>query len=411
MNKIKLKNVINNNNYNSLIFTKNPDPHIGPIVSGLGEDLEKHDVLNPDLWDNNKLKSEVKHKLLDIVDKFKDNLLNDGIKLDLKDVVIVGSNANYNYSEHSDIDLHIVANTGVYANQKELAVKLYDAYKRLFNNKYDPTIYGHEVELYVEPDNINANSNGMYSLNNGWLKFPENADIPDLDEQELHALVSEYDNKIQDADTIDIIDSIIDDLYILRQQSILKDGEYGLGNQCFKEIRNMGLLQELKDKKTQLENKSMSLTESVQELSDFNTISNYLDNLPTKYKKQIIELCNLLSASDAAFANKIIKELGLKFYVNSSCIWVRQGRNSDYLSLNKLHIPEYSKNKFKESTKVSSISLNWHNSNFYDNNIYYSVNIYFLEKKCNFALSIVSKSIDNPKDSIIFDESAHDIRH
>lgn len=103
MNKIKLKNVINNNNYNSLIFTKNPDPHIGPIVSGLGEDLEKHDVLNPDLWDNNKLKSEVKHKLLDIVDKFKDNLLNDGIKLDPKDVVIVGSNANYNYSEHSDI--------------------------------------------------------------------------------------------------------------------------------------------------------------------------------------------------------------------------------------------------------------------------------------------------------------------
>ena len=308
-------------------------------------------------------------------------------------------------------DLHIVANTGVYANQKELAVKLYDAYKRLFNNKYDPTIYGHEVELYVEPDNINANSNGMYSLNNGWLKFPENADIPDLDEQELHALVSEYDNKIQDADTIDDIDSIIDDLYILRQQSILKDGEYGLGNQCFKEIRNMGLLQELKDKKTQLENKSMSLTESVQELSDFNTISNYLDNLPTKYKKQIIEFCNLLPASDAAFANKIIKELGLKFYVNSSCIWVRQGRNSDYLSLNKLHIPEYSKNKFKESTKVSSISLNWHNSNFYDNNIYYSVNIYFLEKKCNFALSIVSKSIDNPKDSIIFDESAHDIRH
>ena len=247
-----------------------------------------------------------------------------------------------------------------------MAVKLYDAYKRLFNNKYDPTIYGHEVELYVEPDNINANSNGMYSLNNGWLKFPENADIPELDEQELHALVSEYDNKIQDADTIDDIDSIIDDLYILRQQSILKDGEYGLGNQCFKEIRNMGLLQELKDKKTQLENKSMSLTESVQELSDFNTIANYLDNLPTKYKKQIIELCNLLSASDAAFANKIIKELGLKFYANRSGIWVRQGRNSDYLDLNKLHIPEYSKNKFKESTKVSSISLNWHNSNFYD---------------------------------------------
>lgn len=259
------KKQIDGTNY-KIIFTKNLDPDVanyGPIGKGLGEALEKHDELNPDLWENDELKSEVKNKLLEIVDKFKENLSEDAIELDVKDIVIIGSNANYNYTDQSDIDLHIVADTSVYEDQKELAVKLYDAYKRLFNNKYDPTIYGHEVEIYVEPDNIRANSNGMYSLNSGWLKFPENTAIPELDEAELQSLVSDYEEKIQNVDSIDEIDNVINDLYILRQQSILSDGEYGIGNQCFKEIRNLGLLKELKDKKVQLETEEMSLTESL----------------------------------------------------------------------------------------------------------------------------------------------------
>ena len=259
------KKQIDGTNY-KIIFTKNLDPDVansGPIGKGLGEASEKHDELNPDLWENDELKSEVKDKLLEIVNKFKENLSEDNIELDVKDIVIIGSNANYNYTEQSDIDLHIVADTSVYEDQKELAVKLYDAYKRLFNNKYDPTIYGHEVEIYVEPDNIRANSNGMYSLNTGWLKFPENTAIPELDEAELQSLVSDYEEKIQNADSIDEIDNVINDLYILRQQSILSDGEYGIGNQCFKEIRNLGLLKELKDKKVQLETEEMSLTESL----------------------------------------------------------------------------------------------------------------------------------------------------
>lgn len=33
----------------------------------------------------------------------------------------------------------------------EFAQKLYNAYRRLFNDKFDPMIRGHEVEIYVEP--------------------------------------------------------------------------------------------------------------------------------------------------------------------------------------------------------------------------------------------------------------------
>lgn len=223
------------------------------------EKIEKHDELNHDLWENNELKPEVNDKLKEIVDKFVENLAEDDIKIEVEDIVLIGSNANYNYTEHSDIDTHIVADMDVYKDQEDLAIKLYDAYKRLFNNKYDPTIYGHEVELYVEPNKIKANSNGMYSLNTGWLKEPEQTAIPNIDEEKLNQLVAEFENKIEGANTIAKINDVIDSLYMLRQESILQDGEYGLGNQCFKEIRNMGLLQNLKDRKIELENQEMSL--------------------------------------------------------------------------------------------------------------------------------------------------------
>lgn len=232
------------------------------------EALERHDELNPDLWENNELKPEVKEKLLEIAQKFNDNLKEDEIQLNIKDVVIIGSNANYNYTEHSDIDTHIVADMAPYINTPDLALKLYNAYRSMFNNKYDPTIYGHEVELYVEPNQIRANSNGMYSLNTGWLKEPVQSNIPNIDEDELNTLVGEYENKIEGAKSIEAIDDIIDSLYILRQESILKDGEFGVGNQCFKEIRNMGLLQELKDKKVELENQEMSLEKANDEVSE-----------------------------------------------------------------------------------------------------------------------------------------------
>ncbi len=272
-------------NFGGLMYFPDKNPANGPLgsmgesktdeekrvsinekFSKLQEAIEKHDELNPDLWENEELKPEVKDKIEQIVDKFVENLAEDKIKIDVEDIVIIGSNANYNYTDHSDIDIHIVANTDVYKDKEDLAIKLYEAYKRLFNNKFDPTIYGHEAEIYVEPNQIRANSNGIYSLKTGWIKEPEKTAIPDIDEEELNTLVAEFENKIEGANTIAKIDDVIDSLYVLRQESILKDGEYGIGNQCFKEIRNMGLLQNLKDKKVELENQEMSLEKTNDEM-------------------------------------------------------------------------------------------------------------------------------------------------
>lgn len=67
------------------------------------------------------------------------------------------------------------------------------------------------------------------------------------------------DEAIIKYDFINNIDKFIEDLYNLRKESITKDGEFGIGNLIFKEFRNKGYLDKLKELKIELENKEMSL--------------------------------------------------------------------------------------------------------------------------------------------------------
>lgn len=241
------------------------------------EAIEKHDTLNPKLWDeNNELKPEVREKIEEIVQKFDNNLKENDVELDVKDITIIGSNANYNYSPDSDVDIHIIADTSVYPDQEDLAMKVYLAYRSLFNNKYDPTLNGIEAEVYVEPDEVHANSNGVYSLKDGWLKEPEQVDVPEIDPNHVQELIQPFEDRynelINSDPSVSDVDKLIDDIYLQRQQSILKDGEFGDGNICFKEFRNRGYLQNLRDLKVELENKEMSL-------NDMNEQFLYLNNL------------------------------------------------------------------------------------------------------------------------------------
>ena len=60
-------------------------------------------------------------------------------------------------------------------------------------------------------------------------------------------------------DKSESIKNFINDLYDLRKQSISKDGEYSLGNLIFKEFRNMGYLNNLKDLRKIEKSKELSL--------------------------------------------------------------------------------------------------------------------------------------------------------
>lgn len=121
--------------------------------NNIREDIEKHDELNPKLWDENgNLKPEVREKILEIAKEFTDGLKEDGIKFDLKDIRLVGSNCSYNYTDKSDLDVHLIMDTDSLECPDDLYPLLYSAYRSLFNGKMDIDFYGIPVELYVETE-------------------------------------------------------------------------------------------------------------------------------------------------------------------------------------------------------------------------------------------------------------------
>lgn len=229
----------------------------------LNEEIELHDILNPKLWtEDNELKDEVKDKIKEIVAAFSEQLKEDNIELVVDDIYIIGSNANYNYTDESDLDIHIIADESADCDSEHLPL-LYNAYKTLFNKNYDISINGVNAEVYVEnKDKLSNVSAGVYSLNKGWIKSPEIYSIPKIDEVELEKLIQEHEDKylsIIESPTLENIEAFIDDLYVLRTEAISKEGEFGLGNLLFKEFRHLGYLDKLKELRTQLISKQLSL--------------------------------------------------------------------------------------------------------------------------------------------------------
>lgn len=170
--------------------------------ASMGENLSDtveivvHDTLNPLLWTkDNELKPEVHDKIEEVVDIFKEMLNDDGIDIDIKDVVILGSNASYNYTDNSDLDVHIIAS--IKDDELDYKLALYEAYKSLFNTKYDVVFYDVPVELYVEANEVGAQSNGIYSIYKGWIKEPSKEDIKVNAEPDV-SLEDEYDKLIAD---------------------------------------------------------------------------------------------------------------------------------------------------------------------------------------------------------------------
>ena len=58
---------------------------------------------------------------------------------------------------------------------------------------------------------------------------------------------------------IEEINNFLEDIYNLRQQGLQQEGEYSIGNLVFKEFRNMGYLDNLKQLKNDLIGKDLSL--------------------------------------------------------------------------------------------------------------------------------------------------------
>jgi predicted nucleotidyltransferase len=243
-------------------------------VEPLTEAVEKHDTLNSKLFTKEELlKDKVRDKMLEIVDEFLADLKEQDIKIKVDDILLIGSNASYNYTKDSDIDLHILANAKATKYSTEVANALYSAYRSLFNKSLDIKLYDIPLEIFVETEDSARVSNGVYSVKkNKWIKKPVQEDIPEYDTEALNELVDKWE-----ADCKDLIDEIkadkledekkvvkmLEDIYEkLRKKGIAK-GEYSVENLAFKELRNKGYLDQFKDFRNELVSKRLSLEEQV----------------------------------------------------------------------------------------------------------------------------------------------------
>lgn len=218
--------------------------------------------LNQKIFDGMSMKFDVRETILSIVGVFIDTVCkNSEICLTPLDVVLVGSNAAYNYSETSDLDVHIILNYDMIdGDPDELIQSYFNAEKTNFNDKYSFTVKGIDVELYVEDVNTSSVTNGIYSvLNDEWIKKPAPTSINFLvDQSKLDELIFEI-NEVFSGESASAIEDMINRLYLMRKYSLSIDGETGQGNLLFKEIRGLGLLDQLKDRLYELKSKYLSL--------------------------------------------------------------------------------------------------------------------------------------------------------
>ena len=237
------------------------------------EDLEKYEKLNPKLWsEDNKLLPEVSEKIKEIVSQFIEEIRDNDIPLNVLDAQLVGSNASFNYTKDSDLDVHVVADIEDASCDPALLAILYTYFKNNFNEKYNISIHGVPIELYVEDINSLAVSNGRYSVyRDEWIKFPEIQDIPEFDiSKDIEPYKDRYDQIIADRDG-DAAERFWDSLKLLRKDSIAVDGEYSTGNLIFKEFRSRGWIERLKELINSEKSKELSL-ESLRESKQGNSI-------------------------------------------------------------------------------------------------------------------------------------------
>jgi len=215
-------------------------------------EYETQSTLNPKLWEGERLKKGIAHKLLRIATHFYEFLeLPDNVKI--LDVLLIGSNANYNWTETSDIDLHVVINYQA-VNDNLLLVKNYMmAKKSIWNNNYPLKYKGMDIELYAQDWNDRLHSSvGQYSLmKSKWIKKP-NSETISVDDEVIEAKAAPLEYEIENLKASDPqleykIKNILKRLYKMRQTGLEAEGEYSVENLAFKRLRNHGLVSRLKE--------------------------------------------------------------------------------------------------------------------------------------------------------------------
>ena len=242
------------------------------------QSFDSQKTLNPLIWSNAsgddfssiKLIPEVRVKLFSVA-----KLFMEGIKLkntNIQDIIFTGSLANYNWSEYSDIDLHIVVDKSKIDVDPETLDDYFTIKKDAFNSKHNIKIKGFDAELYIQGVDEEHIALGVYSIVfNRWLKEPRKDHIA-IDKASIKLKVKGFIAQIQKVeqmiqteenpeDIIAMINTLKDRIKKYRKSGLSDKGEYSDENLVFKYLRRTQYLQKLSDFKMQTIDRMFSLQE------------------------------------------------------------------------------------------------------------------------------------------------------
>lgn len=217
--------------------------------------------LNPDIWQSDtEIKSDIRIQLLKIANDFyKDTKL----KIPVKDIVLLGSNANYNWTPTSDLDVHLLIDFKLLSMNPEDAKEYTNLLKYKWNTEHDIHIKTYNVEMYIQDISAKNAATGVYSLlNNKWINKPQLQNVvldKELIKQKYYDLALAIKQSIKDQN-LEYMKNILKDLYDLRQAGLDRAGEFSTENVVFKLLRNKNHIDNLKDAINKVYDKSVSVT-------------------------------------------------------------------------------------------------------------------------------------------------------
>lgn len=243
------------------------------LDSKIIKSFKSKDTLSNQIFDGDKMRDDVRKKLLEISDNFIESL---GIEFFIHDIVLTGSLANYNWSNFSDVDLHIIVDfeeiSDGESNSESLKTifkEFFDAKERVFNEKYNLKIKGYDVEIYVQDISQEHVSSGVYSaLHDEWVISPEKTN-PNIDDDKILQKGEEYAKKIDrlvskfksDEDVTNETNNLYKKIKTFRQSGLESGGEYSYENLTFKLLRRNGYIGKILKLRTKLTDKKLSITQ------------------------------------------------------------------------------------------------------------------------------------------------------
>jgi hypothetical protein len=238
-------------------ISESSNRYVSSFMNFLNEDQFYQPDLNPKFWQNGEFSPEVRTKLLQIANDFYTDLKVDA---PIEDIHLTGSIANYNWTEQSDLDVHVLLDFSTVNDDIDLVKRALDGQRYVWNKRHPVVIDGHDVELYAQDINEPHVASGLYSLLKGeWITEPK-YDPPSIDPMDVWRKVEAYSTEIEDIekdlsgadeaesrDAMARISAIKQKVMKSRKEGLAKNGEFSIENLVFKKMRNAGMLEKLID--------------------------------------------------------------------------------------------------------------------------------------------------------------------